>query len=72
MAGSLKTDPAIERWVEMRHNLHETFRWTGKSTRQVLIWGAIVPIGLFMLANATEGKFNLNAKRKDESIVVRK
>ena len=40
--------------MEMRHGLYQNFRWTGKSVRSVLVWGAIVPISLYYLSYGTE------------------
>ncbi|ORY84840.1 hypothetical protein BCR37DRAFT_377670 [Protomyces lactucae-debilis] len=68
MGETLKKDPAIERWVEMRHDLYRNFRWTSKSTRQVAMWGVAFPVALYYLAYATEGKWQLRGKTRGESI----
>lgn len=36
-------DPAIERWNSMRENVYKNFRFTSKTSRQVFVYGAVVP-----------------------------
>lgn len=60
MAGgheTLRKDPAIERWVEMRHDLYKNFKWNGKTTRAAITWGLAVPVALYYLSTAVEVLF---------------
>lgn len=50
----LKTDPAIERWSEMRQNQHKYFAWNARNARLTIVWGLLVPIGLTWLAFRTD------------------
>lgn len=54
MAEGLKVDPAIERWANLRENTHLYFKWNKRNTRRTLFWGVAVPVGLTVLAYATD------------------
>lgn len=63
-------DPAIERWVEMRHGLYKNFRWTGKSTRQTVMWGLVFPVAIYFISTSVEVR-PLLAVDMDVSLTVR-
>lgn len=54
MAEGLKIDPAIERWASLRENTHLYFAWNKRNARRSLFWGVAIPVGLTVLAYATD------------------
>ncbi|KAF8326099.1 uncharacterized protein EI90DRAFT_3128234 [Cantharellus anzutake] len=65
----LRTDPAIERWVSMRENVYQHFRFTPVKTRQVVGLMVIVPAFCGLLAYATDNKFDWAGKKKNDSLL---
>ena len=56
---------ALEQWNDFRENTHLTFRFTKKTLPRALLWGAAVPLGVYLLikgeqqqTNTERGKFN--------------
>lgn len=58
----LQTDPAIERYSEMRASQHMYFRWTPKTTTKTFLLGLVIPFCIGYLAFSTEGKWNFRGK----------
>ncbi|WFD06206.1 hypothetical protein MVES1_001548 [Malassezia vespertilionis] len=60
---SLKVDPSIEKWQEMR------FRWTSKNTPLLIFWGFFVP-GLAMYGfSKTNYQWDYTGKSWNESLL---
>jgi len=71
MGGShhtVKIDPAIERWNQMREDVYKGFRFTPYTTRKVLTWAVVVPgiVGYIVYTNVY--KWNWRGKLKGESL----
>ncbi|KAG8714708.1 hypothetical protein FRC08_011537 [Ceratobasidium sp. 394] len=72
MAGdhrTIKIDPAIERWGEMRDNLWRGFRMNSYAARKVTLWLGIVPLSMGIMALTLDRKIEWRAKRKGESLL---
>ncbi|KAG8745301.1 hypothetical protein FRC10_008317 [Ceratobasidium sp. 414] len=67
--GTIKIDPAIERWGAMRDNLWRGFRMTPYAARKVTLWLGIVPLSVGILALTLDRKIDWRAKRKGESLL---
>ncbi|QRV86509.1 hypothetical protein RhiJN_28574 [Ceratobasidium sp. AG-Ba] len=67
--GTIKIDPAIERWGAMRDNLWRGFRMTPYATRKVAIWLGLVPLSMGALALSLDRKVQWRATRKGESLL---
>ncbi|ORZ20722.1 hypothetical protein BCR42DRAFT_370620 [Absidia repens] len=70
--GGLRPDPAIERWAHLRENTHLYFKWNKRNTRRTLFWGVAIPVGLTILAYATDRKWNFAAAQTNEDITGKK
>lgn len=66
--GTIKIDPAIERWGVMRDNLWRGFRMTPYATRKVVLWLGVVPLSVGVLALTLDRKIEWRGKRKGESL----
>ncbi|KAJ1310136.1 hypothetical protein OPQ81_006881 [Rhizoctonia solani] len=66
--GTLKIDPAIERWGAMRDNLWKGFRMTPYAAPRVTLWLGVVPLALGALATVLDTKIQWAGKRKGESL----
>jgi hypothetical protein len=61
MAGdNIFKDPAIERWADMRENTVQYFRWNRRNIRIALLFGVVVPIGVYTLAKYTTVSKQIN------------
>ncbi|KAG8699790.1 hypothetical protein FRC09_006374 [Ceratobasidium sp. 395] len=67
--GTIKIDPAIERWGAMRDNLWQGFRMTPYAARKVAIWLGVVPLSMGLIALTLDRKIEWKAKRKGESLL---
>ncbi|KAK7693103.1 hypothetical protein QCA50_002669 [Cerrena zonata] len=70
MAGYMKKDPAIERWVQMKADVYKHFRWTSR-TSSIAIAGMIAwPAAVYWLCNREDVKWSWRGKRKGESLAA--
>jgi len=74
MAGDhgLKTDPAIERWVAMRHNRHNNFHWTPRTTKHAFILLGVVPFAIYQFSYWIQDKIQLKGKLRGEALWINK
>ncbi|GAA5900604.1 hypothetical protein JCM6882_000919 [Rhodosporidiobolus microsporus] len=73
MAGShgyqpVKHDPGLESWNYMRENIWRFFRFTKTTSRQSLLWGALVPVGVFFFAQSQDLKWDVAGAKRDSPI----
>ncbi|GHJ90077.1 hypothetical protein NliqN6_6479 [Naganishia liquefaciens] len=66
----VKIDPAIERWNAMRENVYKTFRFTSKTSRQVVVFGAVVPALIGAACYFNDANQDWAGKRRGESLMV--
>lgn len=69
MAGTLKQDPALERFNTMKQKQGHYFRFTTRSTLFNLLFMGIIPLGGAYYAYSTEGKFNFYRKFRSEKVL---
>ncbi|KAF8710414.1 Nadh ubiquinone oxidoreductase, partial [Rhizoctonia solani] len=69
--GTIKIDPAIERWGAMRDNLWKGFRMTPYAAPRVILWLGAVPLGLLALSGGLDTKIQWAGKRKGESLFTK-
>ncbi|CCA71089.1 hypothetical protein PIIN_05024 [Serendipita indica DSM 11827] len=65
---SLKHDPAIEKWYQMREDIYKGFRFTPYATRRVLLWGVAVPALTFYIVYDNANKWSFKGKTHGESL----
>ncbi|KAI9321237.1 hypothetical protein BX666DRAFT_2023387 [Dichotomocladium elegans] len=63
MGHGIKIDPSIERWAHLRENTHLYFGWNKRNTRRSILWLAVVPVGLTVLAYKTQDLWDLAASQ---------
>ncbi|EJD53385.1 hypothetical protein AURDEDRAFT_157959 [Auricularia subglabra TFB-10046 SS5] len=69
MAGhGQKTDPAIERWADMRENVYRNFKFTPTVVKRAVALGIVVPGLIYVVAVDQNYKWNLTGTRKGESL----
>ncbi|EPS99199.1 hypothetical protein FOMPIDRAFT_1125055, partial [Fomitopsis schrenkii] len=61
-------DPAVERWNQMRETAYQRFRFTPRSTIQVLFGMIIFPAAIYWTASNQDLKWNWTGKLKNESL----
>ncbi|KAK3375066.1 hypothetical protein B0H63DRAFT_526351 [Podospora didyma] len=61
-------DPAIVRLGNMNTNRYRYFRWTPRTAWISFVYIAVVPTIFGVMAYATDGKYDLRAKRKGDII----
>ncbi|GAA6004624.1 hypothetical protein JCM11491_002171 [Sporobolomyces phaffii] len=64
----VKLDPGVESWNYMRENVWRHFRFTKTTARLSLIWGVLVPVGVFALAQRQDLKWDIVGARRDDPI----
>ncbi|WVQ73896.1 hypothetical protein IAR50_003477 [Cryptococcus sp. DSM 104548] len=67
---SVKIDPAIERWSQMRENVYQHFKFTPRKTAQVLTWAVAVPALIASIAMASDQKYDWAGKQKGSSLRI--
>ncbi|WFD35889.1 hypothetical protein MCUN1_002757 [Malassezia cuniculi] len=66
---SVKIDPAVERWQDMHNSMYTRFRWTSKNTFPILFLVFAVPTAAFYGFSATNYRWDLRGKTKEESLL---
>ncbi|KAI5451081.1 hypothetical protein NCC49_001959 [Naganishia albida] len=61
-------DPSIERWNAMRENVYKNFRFTSTSSRQVLVFGAVVPALIGAACYFNDATMDWAGKKRGESL----
>ncbi|BGP38931.1 hypothetical protein JCM10450v2_002889 [Rhodotorula kratochvilovae] len=64
----VKKDPGVEAWNYMRENTWRFFRFTRTTSRQAILWGLLVPIGVFTFAQSQDLKWQIAGARRDDPI----
>ncbi|KAK4056621.1 hypothetical protein OIO90_002469 [Microbotryomycetes sp. JL221] len=64
----VKLDPAVESWNYMRENVWKHFRFTNRTARLSLIWGVLVPVGVFAVTLRQDLKWDILGAKKDDPI----
>ncbi|GAA6019149.1 hypothetical protein JCM10207_006559 [Rhodosporidiobolus poonsookiae] len=64
----VKLDPGMESWNYMRENVWRFFRFTRTTARQSLLWGVLVPVGVFALAQQQDLKWDIAGAKRDDAI----
>ncbi|GAA5955394.1 hypothetical protein JCM5350_001185 [Sporobolomyces pararoseus] len=64
----VKLDPGVESWNYMRENVWRHFRFTKTTARLSLIWGVLVPVGVFAFAQRQDLKWDIVGARRDDPI----
>ncbi|WVN90386.1 uncharacterized protein L203_105622 [Cryptococcus depauperatus CBS 7841] len=67
---AVKIDPAIERWAHMRENVYQNFKFTPKTTKQVVIYGLVLPALTATIAIAFNKKYDWAGKQKGSSLLA--
>ncbi|KAI5481211.1 NADH-ubiquinone oxidoreductase subunit [Pseudohyphozyma bogoriensis] len=65
---SVKFDPAVERWNFARENVWTKFRFTNRTARLALFWGAIVPFGVFTVCQQQDLKWDIQGVKRGEPL----
>ncbi|KAK0722855.1 hypothetical protein B0T26DRAFT_704311 [Lasiosphaeria miniovina] len=61
-------DPAIVRLGNMNTNRYKYFRWTPRTAWITFMYVAVVPSIVGVIAYSTDGKYDLRAKRRGDTI----
>ncbi|KAA6411852.1 MAG: NADH:ubiquinone oxidoreductase subunit [Lasallia pustulata] len=72
MAGSHNTlamDPALVKYANMQVNRHKYFRWTPRTAWLTFAYVVAVPAMFGYLGFVTDGKYDMRAKRRGDTIV---
>ncbi|POY74002.1 hypothetical protein BMF94_2813 [Rhodotorula taiwanensis] len=56
----VKLDPGVEAWSYARENVWRFFRFTQRTSRQSLVWGALLPIGVFAICQQQDRRNRLS------------
>ncbi|GAA5991430.1 hypothetical protein JCM11641_005279 [Rhodosporidiobolus odoratus] len=64
----VKHDPGMEAWNYMRENVWRHFRFTRVTARQSLLWGVLVPVGVFTIAQQQDLKWDIAGAKRDDPI----
>ncbi|GAA5864315.1 hypothetical protein JCM1840_006740 [Sporobolomyces johnsonii] len=64
----VKLDPGVESWAYMRENVWRFFRFTKTTGRLSLIFGVIIPVGTFVMAQHQDLKWDIAGARRDDPI----
>ncbi|GAA6029601.1 hypothetical protein JCM8097_000957 [Rhodosporidiobolus ruineniae] len=64
----VKHDPGLESWNYMRENVWRFFRFTKTTSRQSLLWGALVPVAVFTIAQQQDLKWDILGAKRDDPI----
>ncbi|PVG02695.1 hypothetical protein CPB86DRAFT_772475 [Serendipita vermifera] len=65
---TIKHDPAIERWYNMREDIYKNFRFTPYAARRVLLWGVAVPAVTVYVLYDHMFKWDFRGKKHGESL----
>ncbi|KZO95157.1 hypothetical protein CALVIDRAFT_599309 [Calocera viscosa TUFC12733] len=68
---TLRQDPAIERWRDMRDHIHEGFRFTRYNTGPALFYAAVIPVAFFAVTYYTKDRWSWMGKERGESLLKR-
>ncbi|KAK4531130.1 hypothetical protein CCYA_CCYA07G1987 [Cyanidiococcus yangmingshanensis] len=55
-------NPFVEAWAAKRETLEETFRFTPRNIRNALLFGVVVPLGIYVLVGRDVQESNLKDK----------
>ncbi|GAA5848798.1 hypothetical protein JCM9279_002949 [Rhodotorula babjevae] len=66
--GTHPKDPGVEAWNYMRENIWRFFRFTRTTSRQAAVWGVLVPVGVFALAQQQDLKWQIAGAKRDDPI----
>ncbi|KZV65851.1 hypothetical protein PENSPDRAFT_689514 [Peniophora sp. CONT] len=69
MGHAVHDDPALERWNAMREGAWAHFKLTKRNARPILVMGVLIPAGLLWLAASSDNKFNMVARKKNDSLI---
>ncbi|KAL8292570.1 hypothetical protein RQP46_001182 [Phenoliferia psychrophenolica] len=61
----VRLDPGVESWNVMRENVWKTFRFTNRTARLSIIWGVLVPVGVFTFCQRQDLKWDILAAKRD-------
>ncbi|GAA5966212.1 hypothetical protein JCM8115_006410 [Rhodotorula mucilaginosa] len=64
----VKLDPGVEAWSYTRENVWRFFRFTQRTSRQSLLWGALVPLGVFAICQQQDLKWEITAAQRDDPL----
>ncbi|BGP54661.1 hypothetical protein JCM8202_001042 [Rhodotorula sphaerocarpa] len=64
----VKLDPGVEAWSYTRENVWRFFRFTQRTSRQSLMWGALVPIGVFAFCQQQDLKWDWTSAQRDDPL----
>ncbi|KAF8634361.1 hypothetical protein AX15_000972 [Amanita polypyramis BW_CC] len=68
--GTVKIDPAIERFNRMREEAYKHFKWTRTTVRTTVLGFIVVPGILYYLAGTGYRRWDWVARRKGEPLDV--
>ncbi|ORY91473.1 hypothetical protein BCR35DRAFT_298636 [Leucosporidium creatinivorum] len=64
----VKLDPGVESWNYMRENVWKHFRFTNKTARLSLLWGVLVPIGVYSICQQQDLKWDILGAKRDSPL----
>ncbi|PVU99259.1 hypothetical protein BB559_000878, partial [Furculomyces boomerangus] len=67
LKSTLLKDPAIEEWIYMRSNYKDHFRWNRKNAFAGIMFGIVVPLGIYYMAKKTYGNYILEPSLREDS-----
>ncbi|GAA5918549.1 hypothetical protein JCM21900_006276 [Sporobolomyces salmonicolor] len=65
---SVKLDPGVESWSYMRENVWRFFRFTKTTSRLSLLFGVVVPVGVYVMAQHQDLKWDIVGAKRDDPI----
>lgn len=69
MAGTLKPDPALQRFNVLKERYGTYFRFTPRSVAFVALTMGVIPAGLTYFAYATDGQINYVRKFRQQKVL---
>ncbi|GAA5870612.1 hypothetical protein JCM8547_002062 [Rhodosporidiobolus lusitaniae] len=64
----VKHDPGLESWNYMRENVWQHFRFTKTTARQSIVWGVVLPVLVYGVAQTQDLKWDILGAKKDDPI----
>ncbi|KAH6975983.1 hypothetical protein BGZ61DRAFT_460188 [Ilyonectria robusta] len=68
---NVKPDPAYQKFQAMQKARHKFFRWTPRTARITVIYVAVIPTIMGIIAYKTDGLWDFRGKRRGDLIVER-
>ncbi|GAA5992723.1 hypothetical protein JCM10908_006898 [Rhodotorula pacifica] len=68
VAQRTQLDPGVEAWSYTRENVWRFFRFTQRTSRQSLLWGALVPIGVYAICQQQDLKWEITSAQRDDPL----